>query len=84
MTVPDNDMRRFIRAVAGSNNPKYYRPDEITPAMYGHKIRIVGGNLDGYEGRLLNVRGSRVKRILIELPNWLAATVEISPEYIQL
>ena len=84
MTVPDNDMWRFIRAVAGSDNPKYYRPDEITPAMYGHKIRIVGGNLDGYEGRLLNVRGSRVKRILIELPNWLAATVEISPEYIQL
>ena len=46
-------------------------------------VRIVGGPLDGYEGRLLSVRGSRVKRLLVDIPNLLVAGVEVQPEYIQ-
>lgn len=49
MTVSDNDMERFIHAVESSANPYYYLPDELTSAMYGRKIRIIGGNLNGYE-----------------------------------
>lgn len=52
--------------------------------MYGHKIRIVGGTLDGYEGYLLTTRGSKVKRLLVELENYLAVSVEVLPEFIQL
>lgn len=52
--------------------------------MFGHKIRIVGGPLDGYEGYLQTVRGSKVKRLLIELDNYLAVSVEVLPEFIQL
>lgn len=33
---------------------------------------------------LLTTRGSRVKRILVELPTWLNVAVEVDPEYIQL
>lgn len=84
MTVPEGDMQRFICAVNASDSPSYYLPEEITPAMYGRRIRIVGGPLDGYEGSLLTTRGSRVKRLLIELPRLLAVAVEVSPEYIQL
>ena len=51
--------------------------------MYGRKIRIVGGNLDGYEGMLLTTRGSKTKRILVKLPNWLVAAVEVNLEYVQ-
>ena len=40
--------------------------------------------LDGYEGHLLTVRGSKVKRLLVELPHLLMASVEVEPEYIQL
>ena len=56
----------------------------MTAAMCHRRVRIIGGNLDGYEGSLLTTRGSKKKRLLIELPMLLAAAVEVEPEYIQL
>lgn len=84
MTVREEDMRRFMKAVGSSDNPVYYRPEELTTAMCGRKIRIIGGPLDNFEGSLLTVRGSKVKRLLVELPDLLAVGVEVNPEYIQL
>ena len=51
---------------------------------YGRMIRIEGGPLDGYEGRLLSIRGSRVKRLIVEIPGLLVAAVEVDPVYIRL
>ena len=84
MTVRESDMQRFIHAVESSENPRYYMPKEITPDMIGREVRIVGGPLDGYEGCLQKIQGSHVKRLFVELPNLLAAAVEVKPEYIQL
>ena len=84
MTVREADMQRFIHAVESSENPRYYTPKEITPDMIGREVRIVGGPLDGYEGHLQKMQGVRVKRLFVELPNLLAAAVEVQPEYIQL
>ena len=84
MVVSEAEMNRFMHAVGSVGNPRYYLPSEITSDMCKRRVRIVGGNLDGYEGRLLSVRGSRVKRILVELSNYLVAAVEVNPEYIQL
>lgn len=83
MTVPDADMERFILAAGISESPRYYLPEEILPRMYGRKIRIVGGQFNGYEGCLVTARGSRVRRLLVELKGFLAVGVEVSPEYIQ-
>ena len=83
MTVRDNDMQRFIHAVESTENPRYYTPEEISYDMIGRKVRIVGGPLDGYEGCLQKMQGARVKRLFVELPNLLAAAVEVNPEYIQ-
>lgn len=76
-------MDRFIQAVSSSDSPKYYLPEEITPQMCGRKIRIIGGSLNGYEGCLLKIRGSKIKRLLVELKGYLAVAVEVLPEYIQ-
>ena len=84
MTVRNDEMERFIFAVNSSDSPKYYLPEEITPEMYGRKIRIVGGPLDGYEGSLVTTRGSKVRRLLVELKDFFAVGVEVNPEYIQL
>ena len=84
MTVRAADMQRFIHAVRFSSSPQYYRPDEVTPSMRNRRIRIIGGNLDGYEGSLITTRGSKVKRLLVEIPMLLAATVEVETEFIQL
>lgn len=84
MTVRAADMQRFMHAVRFSSSPQYYRPDEVTPSMRNRRIRIIGGNLDGYEGSLITTRGSKVKRLLVEIPMLLAATVEVETEFIQL
>ena len=83
MTVPDADMERFMLAVTATSSPRYYLPSEITPQMYNRRIRIVGGSLDGQEGTLVTTRGSKVKRLLVNLPGLLAVSVEISCEYIE-
>lgn len=84
MTVADADMERFICAVNATESPRYYLPEEVTAAMLGRRIRITGGLLNGYEGNLISMRGSKVKRLFVELKGFLAAGVEVNPEYIQL
>lgn len=83
MVVSDAEMERFIRAVQRSHHPRYYRPEEVTPSMYGQYVRIVGGNLDGYEGHLLSVRGSKYRRLLVRLPNFLTAAVEVDLDLVE-
>lgn len=84
MTVPDDDMERFIRVVKASENPRYYLPEELPKSFCGREIRIVGGPLDGCEGRLLTIRGSKKRRLLVELPDFFYVGVEVSPEFIEL
>ena len=83
LTVRTADMERFIKAVNSDPDPQYYSPDEITDSMLGRRVRIVGGPLDGNEGNLLAVRGSRRRRLLIEIPSLIVASVEADPQYIR-
>lgn len=78
------DMDDFIRAVENSNKTKFYAPHEVTPEMTDRKIRIIGGHLDGYTGTLITTRGSKKRRLLLEIPNLVAASVEVEAEYIQI
>ena len=84
MTVRNADMDRFINAVKATNNPCFYEPKDIKANMVGKYVRIVGGLLNGYKGRLMKLQGSRVKRLFVELPNLLTAAVEVQPEFIQI
>jgi hypothetical protein len=84
MTVRRVDMQRFILAVRATEEPRYYSPDEITPDMYGRRVLIVGGPLDGLEGRLLKARGTRRRHLLIDLAQLLTVAVEVAPEFIRL
>ena len=84
ITVPDKEMEDFIRAVASSDEPRYFRPEEITPDMLGKRVRVIGGGLDGCEGRLLSARGSKRRWLLVEIPNFLTAAVEVCPDLIEI
>lgn len=83
MTVPDNDMERFICAVNNDPSPIYYSPDELTPEMLGKEIIVNGGPLDGYRGKLVKIRGSKKRRLVVEIKGFIAAAVEVNPDYIQ-
>ena len=84
MTVRDTDMERFIHAVEAAENPQFYAPKDILPSMIGKTVRIIGGPLNDYVGKLQKMQGSKVKRIFIELSNLLTASIEVQPEYIQI
>lgn len=77
------DMERFIYAVETAEKPRFYKPEEVTPGMRNRQIRIIGGRLDGYTGTLVTTRGSKTKRLLVELPMVIAASVEVEAEFIQ-
>ena len=81
--VRSTDMERFIYAVETTEKPRFYKPEEVTPDMRNRPIRIIGGRLDGYTGTLITTRGSKVKRLLVELPMVIAASVEVEAEFIQ-
>lgn len=83
MVVPTEDMTRFIRSVSSTQGCTYYAPDEIGPEMIGREVVILGGPLDGSVGKLLKMRGSKKKRLIVDLKGLIVAAVEVEPEYIQ-
>lgn len=84
MTVRKEEMEKFIFAISKTETPLYYKPGELTEAMYGKKVRIVDGIFNGYEGRLLSIKGMRKRRLIIELPDLITAAVEVEPEFVQI
>ncbi len=84
MTVRTEDMDRFMTAVAHTEDPVYFAPGEITPDMYGRTVRIIGGFLDGFEGKLLKSRGSRMRTLLVEIPGHITMAVKIHADYVEI
>lgn len=84
MTVRDEDMQKFIQMTESDAEIKYFSPEEVPAILNGKQIRIIGGVFDGYEGKLLTTRGSKRKRLMIELPDLLVAAIEVNPEFIEI
>ena len=84
MTVRTEEMRKFMSAVNQTDSALYFTPGELTKTMYGKKVTIIGGVFNGYEGKLLSVKGMRKKRLIIELEGIITAAVEVEPEFIQI
>lgn len=84
MTVPTAEMERFIRAVTDEHaDCIYYSPEDIKPEMAGKKVMIVGGALDGTVGCLITKKGSKKKRLMLQLKDLFVASVEIKDGFIQ-
>lgn len=84
MTVSDADMRTFIKGTENLERVIYYTPEEIPDSIIGKPARVIGGPLNGYEGKILSIRGSKVRRLLVELPGIITAGVEVNPEFIEI
>ena len=81
--VPDMQMNVFMEAVRSSSKPLYFKPGELDAAK-GTRIRLIGGTMHGFEGILLKVKGSREKRLIVEIPNALVVAVEVRPELVEI
>lgn len=85
MSVQHEAMEKFMKAVKQTDLVEYFSYEEVSPRLYGRHIRIIGGRLNGLEGRLMSKRGSKNKRFLIDLEECnLSAAVQVESEYIQL
>ena len=85
LTVPIREMEQFMQVVTSGEKVRYYRPEEITPDMLGASIRILAeGPLYRAEGRLRSLRGSKKRRLIVELTGLLAVEVEVQPDFIEL
>ena len=85
MTVDEREMERFMAAISLVERPKYYAPGELPASAVGKRARLLmAGALDGYECTLLSVRGSRKRHILVELPGFLSAEIEVAPDLIEI
>ena len=85
MSVRHKDFEVFRRAVEQTDNVEYFSYEEVSPRLYGKQIRIIGGCLNGFEGRLMSKRGSKCKRLLIDLQECnLSAAIQVESEFIQL
>ena len=78
IVVPTVQMDSFIRAVEASRAPLYFQPGELPPPQPGQLVRIKSGSLDGVVGRVLKVKGARARRLVVEIPGFLAAAVEVN------
>lgn len=84
VTVPDQQMREFIRIASQLEEDVLYFPPEEIQLEKGDRVRIIGGNLDGLEGTLLKVKGKRSKRVVVSIAGVAAvAAYYISPDLIQ-
>lgn len=82
--VPDSQMQRFI-AVAGTYNDHlmYFQPDELNLSK-GTKVRVTGGEFEGQEGIFLKVKGTRDRRVVIEIQGVIAVVMAtIHPDLIE-
>jgi len=85
MTVPEDDMNRFIKiAEQLEEDICYYHPDEL-PFAEGQPVQVIGGSFNGVEGKLVKIIGKRQKRVVLQLDNLLAVAVTVEkPEYLRL
>lgn len=84
MVVRDAEMDNFIRAVEGAEKIDYPDAETLNALTIGKTVKITGGPLDGVTGRIVKLRGSRKKRIVVSIPEFVSAVVEISAGEIKL
>ena len=84
LTIPANQMDDFIRMCTQKEQEvTFYTPDEI-PLKKGQKVRVHGGIFDKMEGILVKTYKKRNKQLVVIIPDILAASANVDPEYLEI
>lgn len=84
LEVPDAEMETFRQAVTCmAGDLTYYHPNEVS-LHRGTKVRIVGGNLDGYEGIILRDKKEAAEMFYIDFPLLGSLGTHVAPDFIQI
>ena len=88
LTVPSRQMESFIAVCAQMDREvHFYRPCDIFDGnarfREGTRVRVHGGAFDSVEGYFMKVSGKRSRRLVVVIPDLLAATAEVEPDYLE-
>ena len=83
ITVPEKQMRQFI-AVTGTYDEtlRFFGPSEINFSK-AQKVRITGEIFEGCEGVFVKVKGSRSKKVVVEIQGVVSVSiVSVHPDLV--
>lgn len=84
LVIPTKAMEDFMAVTQHrEEHVSYFRPEEIR-LQEGDHIRIKGGLYDGREGIIMRIKGKRNRHLVVQIPGFLVAAVELSPQMIEL
>ena len=84
LVIPTKAMEDFMAVTQHrEEHVSYFRPEEIR-LQEGDRIRIKGGLYDGREGIIMRIKGKRNRHLVVQIPGFLVAAVELSPQMIEL
>lgn len=78
-------MENFIKATSVEGQELTYLTLDEIDLKEGTRISVIGGPLDGVEGVFMKVKGSRAKRLVVQLQVLsVFVAVEVSPDLIKI
>ena len=90
LTVPEKEMKNFIEVCHQTEQEvHFYKIDEINKGKNkidiakGKRVRVHGGPFDQVEGYFIRIGRKRGKQLVVIIPDLLAVSAEVAPEYIQ-
>ena len=91
LTVPNEEMTNFIKVCKQTDEEiHFYKISEINKGKdtinieKGQRVRVHGGPFDQVEGYFMKVAKKRGRQFVVILPDLLAVSAEVKPEYIQI
>lgn len=83
--VPDKQMEQFIKVCSSEDNGlRYLALEEIQRKLKpGSHVRIIGGAFNGVEGYYITIKGVRNRRLVVAIPGVAAASVEVTPDVVE-
>ena len=89
LTVPEKEMKNFIEVCEHTEQEvQFYKIDEINKGKKidiakGKRVRVHGGPFDQVGGYFMKIGRKRGKQLVVIMPDLLAVSAEVSPDYIQ-
>ena len=83
IVIRDEEMDAFMKVCREElEKLQFLRPEEVNLEK-GTRVRVIGGPFDGIEGTFVKVRGSRSRKLVISIDNFISVATEVSPEMIE-
>lgn len=84
IVVPDREMLDFIRVAGTFDDRLLYLADTDVRPREGDRVRILSGPFAGVTGIYMRVKGTRCRRVVVEVPGIAAvATASLPPSMIE-